>query len=262
MISFAAIVPHSPFLIPGIGKEKINKLAVTRQSLEDLAGKLSKANLDVLIIISAPRNAHFDTFSIILNKKYTADFEEFGDFETKLEFLPDLELTEKIRHEALDNDAPLILDSGTNIDYHFAVPLYYLARNKNFKIIPFCHTSGDLKSHFEMGRLMKSILMESNKRIGIIASGNLSHKSSEISPLGFSIAGEKFNNKFVELLETKNTAGLLGLDTKLLANIDESVVLPAIVLMGIIEKINYKPQIFSFEAPLGIGHLVCNFKFL
>ena len=262
MISFAAITPHTPLLIPSIGKDKSNKLAASKQSLEDLDKKLSKLNLDVLLVLSAPRQAHYDTFSIILNEKYNVDFKEFGDFETKLEFLPDLELIEKIRHEAIDHNIPFTLVHQYRLDYHYSVPLYYLARNKNLKIIPFCHTAGDAKSHFEIGRLMKTILMESNKKIGIIASGNLSYRSNEKSPLGFSKAGKQFNEKFVELLETKNTAGLLNIDKKMIAEADECAYLPTVLLMGIIEKINYKPQIFSVEAPLGVGHLICNFKFL
>lgn len=262
MISFAAIVPHPPLLIPKIGRDKINKLAITQQSFEDLDKKLAKANLDTLIIISAPRKAHHNVFSIILAEKYSTDFKEFGDFETKLEFPPDFELTEKIRHTALDSNIPFTLIHQPDLDYHFAVPLYYLARNKTLRIIPFCHTAGSLKNNFEMGRLMKTVLLESSKKIGILASGNLSHKSAEISPLGFSKAGKEFNDKFVELLETKNTAGLLNINPKIISEADESALLPAAVLAGIIEKINYKPQIFSFEAPLGIGYLVCNFKFL
>ena len=262
MISFAAIAPHSPLLIPGVSKDKSAKLAVTKQSLDDLDKKLSKINPDALLVISAPRGAHHSTFSIIAGDKYVADFKEFGDFETKMEFFPDSELTEKIRHAAIDNNIPFTLSHRPNLDYGFAVPLYYLARNKNFKIIPFCHTGGELKNNFEMGRLIKGILLESNKKIGIIASGNLSHGSNEKSPLGFSKAGKEFNDKFVELLETKNTAGLLSMDKKTVAEANESVLLPAALLLGIIEKINYKPQIFSTEAPLGVGYLVCNFKFL
>lgn len=262
MISFAAIAPHPPLLIPAIGKEHADKLKITKKALEDLEKKLDAANLETLIIISSHNKMHHDAFGILLNDKYTVSFKEFGDFETKLEFLPDFEIVEKIRHAAINNSIPLALIQEDEPDYSFGVPLYYLAKNKKIKIIPFLHTFGDPKNQYEMGRLIKAVSVESNKKIGIIASGHLSHKSSEQSPVGFSKKGEEFNKKFRELLETKNTAGILSFDKKFAADADESILLALSVLLGAIDKINYKPQTFSFESPLGIGYLVFNFKLL
>lgn len=262
MISFAAITPHPPLLIPAIGREHAEKLKITREALKDLEKKLEKAGLDTLIIISSHDKMHHDAFGILLNDRYFVSFKEFGDFETKLNFLPDLEIAEKIRHAAINHEIPLVLIHEDELNYSFGVPLYYLAKNKNIKIIPFLHTFGSPKNHYEMGRLIKAVAAQSNKKIGIIVSGHLSHKSSEASPAGFSKKGEEFNKKLRELLETKNTAGILSMDKKFLAEADESVIPALAVLLGVIDRTNYKPQTFSFEAPLGIGYLVFNFKLL
>ncbi|MBU4422085.1 MEMO1 family protein [Patescibacteria group bacterium] len=262
MISFAAITPHPPLLIPNIGKDKMEKLAVTKKAFLDLEEKIKKAKLDSLLIISSSAEMHSATYGIILSEKYKTDFKEFGDFTTKIELFPDVELIEKIRHTALDNNLPFNLSHNENLDYNFSVPLFYLLQDKKIKVIPFVRTYQGAKEHYELGRLIKKILAESNKKIGIIVSGNLSHRSNEKSPLGFSKNGKTFNDKFIELLETKNNAGLLSFPEKIVEEANESILLGTAMLMGIIDKINYKPQIFSFEAPLGIGYLVCNFKLI
>ncbi|PIR67077.1 MAG: hypothetical protein COU51_00610 [Parcubacteria group bacterium CG10_big_fil_rev_8_21_14_0_10_36_14] len=262
MISFAAITPHPPLLIPNIGKDKIEKLANTKKAFEDLEIKLKKLDIDSLLIISSSERMHSATYNIILSEKYKMDFKEFGEFETNMELCPDVELIEKIRHTALDNNLPFNLSHKENLDYTFGIPLFYLLQDKKIKVIPFVHTHQNPKAHYELGRLIKKILAESNKKIGIIVSGNLSHRSNEKSPLGFSKSGKEFNDKFIELLETKNTAGLLSLPEKMVEEANESILLPTAMLMGIIDKVNYKPQMFSFEAPLGIGYMVCNFKLL
>lgn len=262
MISFAAITPHVPLLIPSVAKENGNKLKITKEAMEDLQKKLEKADLDALLIISEHKKMHHDVFGILMSDKYNVGFKEFGDFETKLEFLPDLELIEKIRHTAIDNEIPLSLIHENNLEYTFGVPLYYLANKKSLKIIPFLHTYGDIKDQFEVGRHIKKILAESNKKIGVIASGHLSHKSSETGPSGFSKKGEEFNVKLRELLETRNTAGILSMDKKMLEEVNESITPALGVLLGIIDRVNYKPQTFSFEAPLGVGYLVFNFKLM
>jgi len=230
--------------------------------MEDLCKKLEKENLDTLIIISEHKKMHHDAFGILLCDKYEVDFKEFGDFETKMEFFPDLELIEKIRHTAIDNEVPFSLIHEDRLEYTFGVPLYYLGNKKPIKIVPLLHTYSDIKDQFEMGRMIKQVLTESNKKIGILASGHLSHKSADMSPAGFSKKGEEFNTKLKELLETKNTAGILSLDKKMLEEADESITPALGILMGIIDRVNYKPQTFSFEAPLGVAYMVFNFKLL
>lgn len=262
MINFAAITPHPPLLIPNIGKENTERLQTTKEAMEDLEEKLITADIETLVIISSYRKTHHDTYGIVYNENYITDFEEFADFETKIKFLPDLKIIEKIRHTATDNHIPLNLIHSKKLDYGYSVPLYHLCQNKNIKIVPFSHTYDGVKKHYELGRFIKSILTETNKKIGIIASGNLSHRSNESSPLGMLKEGKEFNDKFIELIETKNTSGLLGIDEKKTETAEQSILLPTSLLMGIIDKINYKPQVFSFEAPLGIGYLVCNFKLL
>lgn len=260
MLSFAAITPHPPLLIPAIGKEHAEKLKNTLKALEDLEKKIGAADLDTLIIISSHHKMHHDAFGILMNDKYVVSFKEFGDFETKLEFRTDFEIIEKIRHAAINNNIPLTLIQEDELDYSFGVPLYHLAKNKKINIIPFLHTFGEPKEQYEMGRLIKAVAVQSNKKIGVVASGHLSHKSNQLSPAGFSKKGEEFNKKLRELLETKNTAGILSMDKKLIAEADESIFLALSVLLGVMDKLNYKPQTFSYEAPLGIGYLVFNFK--
>jgi len=262
MISFAGIVPHPPLLIPAVGKDKIKQLEETKKGMEDIAKKIADANLDILIIISASHKMHTDAFGILLAPKYTTNFKEFGDFETHNEVLPDLEIIEKIRHSAIDKNIPFTLIHEENIDYTFGVPIHFLISGEKTKVIPIVTSHLDIKSHYELGRIIKTVITNSNKRIGIIASGSLSHKSTSNSPSGFSPKGLEFNEKIKELLETKNTAGLLTLDQKLIKDANESIISSLALLMGVMEKANYKTQIFSYEAPLGVGYIVANLKLL
>lgn len=230
--------------------------------MKDLEQKLVAAGIDTLIIISEHKKMHYDTFGILLSDKYKINFKDFGDFETKMEFLPDLELIEKIRHAAIDREIPFSLIHEENLSYTFGVPLYCLADKKPIKIVPLLFNSLDIKDQFELGRIIKQILAESNKKIGILASGHLSYKSKETGPAGFSKKGEEFNIKLRELLETKNASGIISMDKKLIEEAEQSIMPPLAILLGIIERINYKPQTFSFEAPFGVGYLVFNFKLL
>jgi aromatic ring-opening dioxygenase LigB subunit len=260
MLNFAALTPHPAILIPTVGKDNVMKLAKTKKAMEDLAKKFDEAQIETLIIISSHAKMHLDAFSILFSPKYFTDFKEFGDLKTRLEYAPDYELTEQIRHTATDRGLRLTLSDGSDLDWSFAVPLYFLAGTRKIKIIPFLHSFSELKDHFDMGQIIKRVIAQTNKRVGVIASGNLSHRSSEKSPAGMSLRGKEFNDKLKELIETKNTAGTLLLDNTLIKEARECIISPLAVLMGVLDKTNYDPEIYSYEAPLGIGHMVCNFK--
>lgn len=260
MISFAAITPHPPLLIPNIGKENLEKLKETEQGLEKLKNELLKSEVEVLIIISSYSRMHHDAFSIIFDEEYSTDFKEFGDFNTKMKFKPDVELIEKLKHAAMGKNIPFTLTHSKFLDYAYGVPLYHLAEENKIKIIPLSYAYKDLKSEFEFGKVIKKVIAPLKKRVGVIASGNMSHRSTEASPVGFSVKGKEFNDKFIEIIQTKNTVGLLAIEEKMAQDAEESILLPTAILMGAIDKLNFKSKILSYESPFGVGYLVCNFE--
>ena len=79
-LAFAAITPHPPLLIPGIGKDKLSTLTNTKKSLELLEQELYTAKPHVIIIIS-PHSSIFDqAFSVNAHTSFRSTFEKFGDF--------------------------------------------------------------------------------------------------------------------------------------------------------------------------------------
>lgn len=249
-------------IIPSIGKENLTKAQKTKKAMDDLAKALKAADIETLVVISSHAKMHLKTYGVLFAPEYKTNFKEFGDLETEMKFYPDAEIIEKIRHGMLDagNGCTLIQDEA--LDWGFAVPLWSLVKDQKIKIVPMTHSFLDTKNHFETGQIIKKILLASNKRIGIIASGNLSHRSSEGSPAGFSVKGKEFNEKLKELIETKNAAGVLSMDKKLISEAKECLTHSLAVLLGIMDKINYNPEIYSMESPLGVGYMVCNLKIL
>ena len=83
MLSFAAICPHPPIIIPTIGRDDLNKVKKTVEAMETLANQLAKINPEVLIIISPHGPIFPDAFCLNLAEKYTGNFQMFGDMATK-----------------------------------------------------------------------------------------------------------------------------------------------------------------------------------
>jgi AmmeMemoRadiSam system protein B len=195
-----------------------------------------------------------------LNPKFEINFEEFGDFTSKLNLEGDVGNAYKIR-EHLETRAPLQLISQEKLDHGCGVPLYLLTKNiPKLKIIPLYYSNLTLEAHFNFGKLMQREIQVNKDRIAVVASGDLSHRLSKNAPAGYSPKGSKFDNKLIELLQNKKTQSILGMNEKLINEAGECGLRSIIILLGIMNGIEYKPEKLSYEGPFGVGYLSMNFK--
>jgi AmmeMemoRadiSam system protein B len=259
-IVFSAITPHSPILIPQIGKDNINHLTQTIKAFDKLKKALDKSNAETILLISPHGNIQENVFSINLSPKFFADFEDFGDFATKDTYIGNIGLTHKLR-EALETKAPLQLISNEQLDYGVSVPLHLLLdHNKKIKIIPLYYSGLDYKAHFKFGQLMKQELLKRRESIAIIASGDLSHRLTKTAPGGYNPRAKKFDAKINKFLLAKDLPAILKLDRKLIMEAGECGLKSILILLGMLDKINYKPHLLSYEYPFGIGYLTMNLE--
>jgi MEMO1 family protein len=260
MLVFAGICPHPPILIPTIGKDNIKQIKDTVEAMKKLEQDLYAAKPEVIVIISPHGEMIPDAFCLNLNTEYKANFEEFGDFTTKMNFKSSPLLALKIK-ERVENELPLILSSSESIDHGAAVPLFYLTKHlKDVEIIPICYSFLDYDKHYQFGQLLKKELAKSEKRIAVIASGDLSHALTKDAPAGYSPKGAEFDKELVTLLKRKDIPGILKMKPKLIEDAAECGFRSFAILFGIIEEYKFEVDVLSHEGPFGVGYLVANFK--
>lgn len=259
-IVFSAIVPHSPLFIPTIGKENLNQLAASVKAYKELEDNLYAANPESIIIISPHGLIQSDAFTMNLSPKFTVDFEEFGEFATKMEFEGDIGLAYKIR-ERMETRASLQLVTEERLDHGCGVPLYMIASNlRKIKLIPLYYSDLNLKTHYEFGQLIKRELVYNKDRVAIIASGDLSHTLTKNAPAGYSSKAAKFDQKIIECVKNKKNQDILRLDAKLIDEVKECGLKSISILLGMLDGLEYEPKILSYEYPFGVGYLVAGFK--
>jgi aromatic ring-opening dioxygenase LigB subunit len=257
---FAAITPHPPLLIPNIGKDELKKIDRTKKALEQLEQDLYLAKPDVVAIISPHGSLFPDAFSVNAHTHFISSFEQFGDFSTKLEWTGADNLAARIAHRANLENLPLQLISEEHIDHGSSVPLFYLTQHfSNLRVLPIGYSALDVKVHLQFGEVLKDIFMETEKRVAVIASGDLSHGLTTDAPAGFSKVGKEFDQKLIEMLETRNTTGIMGMDSKLVEDAAECGFRSFLILLGILKNMNYNFKNYSYEGPFGVGYLVGNF---
>ncbi|MFA5029519.1 MAG: AmmeMemoRadiSam system protein B [Patescibacteria group bacterium] len=257
---FAAIVPHPPILIPTIGKENLEKIQKTQKAMERLEQDLYASKPDILIIISPHGEVQHDFFTINLSNQYQISFNDFGDFATKLETGGDTILI-SVNKEKINSRSPINIISEPNLDHGIGVPFYYLGQHlKETKLIPIYFSLLDNLAHLEFGKNLKEAIMGTEKRVAVVASGDLSHCLTENAPAPFSPAGKEFDEKLIALLKNGDTQGVINLEPKFIESAAECGLRSILILLGVLNNISFQSEILSYEAPFGVGYLVANFK--
>lgn len=257
---FAAITPHPPLLIPEIGREHCDKIKKTIDGMKTMEEKLYAAKPDIIIVVSPHGPVLADSFLFNLADEYMVNFKEFGDFSIEMKFEGDVHFINQIKGDIYDK-TPVIISSEINLDHGAGVPLYYLTKHlKNFKIIPVSYSLLDYTAHVNFGNALKDDIFNSNKRIAVIASGDLSHRLTKDSPGGYSPRGQEFDEKLIRLLQEKKTNDIVNLDPKLIEEAHECGLRSILILLGLLERFNYEFELLSYEWPLGVGYLVGNYK--
>ena len=257
---FSAIVPHPPILIPAVGKENLEKVASTQAALKSLERDIYAAKPDILIIISPHGQIDPDHFTINLADQFEINFESFGDFSAPLKVSGNISLMTNDR-DRLSAKSPINIISEPQLDHGIGIPFYYLGRNlPNIKIIPIHFSLLDNQAHLEFGKNLKEAILNTAKRIAVIASGDLSHCLTENAPAKFNPAGKEFDDMLIKLLKKEDAQGIVNLDKILIENAAECGLRSILILLGILNHIKFQTKILSYEAPFGVGYLVANLE--
>lgn len=258
MLCFSALAPHPPIMIPNVGGKNLKKIKNTVSAMEKLSDMLAEKKPDSLIIISPHGVLLPQAFTINLSPNLNASFKNFGDFITEMIFLNDTVLAQTIKEETT---LPTIYSNSEELDHGAAAPLFYLTKKiKDLPIVPLGYCFLSYEEHFKFGFELQKIINKTEKKIAVIASGDLSHRLTPDAPAGFSPQGNIFDEKLVNLIKEKETQGILNLDKHLIEEAGECGLRSLIILLGILNHIEYRPKILSYEGPFGVGYLVANFE--
>lgn len=258
---FSCIVPHPPIIIPEIGKGEIKKTNKTIIALKDLEKDFRESRPDTVLVVSPHSPLYPDAFTVSKSAKYSGNFFNFGEFDINMEFSGDVDLAGKIKKEAERVEIPIQLIDNSEMDHGAMVPLYYLSQNYDkFKIVLANFSFKSLKDNYEYGRAIRRVLdLEKDRKLAVIASGDLSHRITENAPAGYHPDGKRFDKELIGLLKNNQVNKILDLDPVYIENAGECGLRSIVILLGILSKSKYNINIFSYEAPFGVGYVVARF---
>ncbi len=259
-LNFAGLAPHPPLLIPEIGKEDLKKVADTAVSMRKLAHIFGEAEIETLIIISPHGLIYPDRFNISAMPKSFGTLAQFDQPNITFEYNNDLELVENIAEAANKEGIPFVpYDNGGEfyeLDHGAMVPLYYLrtAQEMGLKIVNISYSNLDRAKHFAFGQIIGEVAKKYAGRVGILASGDLSHQLIQIPET------KTYDEQLINDLKNKQIQDILFYEDDIIDNWFECGFRSILILLGALDQMNYEPQILSYEGPFGVGYAVANFE--
>jgi AmmeMemoRadiSam system protein B len=265
MIVSATLMPHSPIIIPEIGGKDSKKIQTTVSAMEGIAEFISDSDPDTIVIISPHSLIWNDFFIFPNNSKIKGSMFDFGHPEIEYELKIDLKLaTEIFKKIGKKNLAISFFDNEkefADLDHGLLVPLHFILKETtSFKILPLSISFLSYQEHIKYGKSLFDIFQKSPKRISIIASGDLSHQLKPWEKKQYT--GEKFDNTIIENLKKQNYENIFNLDAELIENAGECGYRSLLILLGILENIEHKSEVLSYEGPFGIGYCCIKFDIL
>ena len=258
------IVPHPPLIIPDIGKGEERRIQDTINAYIAISKEIAKIAPDTIIISSPHAHLYADYFHISAQSKGEGDLHQFGAPKIKIEVDYDESLINKISLEAINQDIPTGTSGKLNLplDHGTMVPLYFINQYyKSYKLIRISPSGLSPVDHYKLGKMIQSVIPE-DKKVVWVASGDLSHKLKKDGPYGLSKEGPIFDKKLTEAIAKGDFKKLLTFNSHFVRKAGECGLTSFIMMSGVLDGYQVKPNLLSYEGTFGVGYAVAMFEVL
>lgn len=265
----AYILPHPPILVPEVGKGDEGRAEMTLNAMKQAAGEIL-AQSPTTIILATPHGPVFHDFIYISTlPRLIGNLGRFGAQKTKIDLENNTELVNRIIKIAaaanincggLNDDIAERFKVTRMLDHGAVVPLYFIcSKFKDFKLVHISIAGLPMQELYKFGRCISKAVKESCEKVVFIASGDLSHRLSDISPYGFDKRGPEYDEFLVNTIREVKPERLLTLDEGLSESAGECGSRSFIMMFGALDGCPIKSNVYSYEGPFGIGYAVASF---
>ncbi len=270
MITYAALSPHPPLLIPEIGGERIQDVAATVAGIEYMAKELVDSYPETVVFITPHGNVFSDAISALSEPGLEGDFSNFGNHNKRTSYQNDSELLQEISQRAssaninfilLDKDTALYNQLNPRLDHGIMLPLYYLQKAglSDVKVVAISVAYISLLELFNFGTLIRDAAEALGRRVAIMASGDMSHRLKDEGPYDYHPDGQRFDAEVKKLLAAGDVQSFLDMPEQLRENAGECGYRSLVMMFGALDGRKITSRVFSYEGPFGVGYLTAGF---
>lgn len=263
MITGAFMVPHPPLIVPEIGRGEEQKIQDTIDAYHEAGRRIGGLKPETIVLISPHQVMYADYFHISPGKEAEGDFSQFGAGQVRFQVRYDMEFVENLckLSDAGDIPAGIAGERDRRLDHGTMVPLYFVNQYwKDYQLVRVGLSGLPLTAHYELGRRIRETAEALERRIVIIASGDLSHRLKADGPYGYKKEGPEYDSRIMQVMESGDFGELLEFSDDFCEKAGECGHRSFTIMAGALDRMEVKARRLSYEGPFGVGYGICTYE--
>jgi AmmeMemoRadiSam system protein A/AmmeMemoRadiSam system protein B len=254
---FTGIAPHPPIMVPEVGREAAGEVRLSIEAMEELTRRLVESGAETVVLISPHAPLEASAFVAYQEPKLYGDFGNFRAPGTVVEAALDEELLSAITSAARAEGYKVAGVSGYDLDHGTSVPLYFLQRyGWRGKVVALGYSFLSNEDHLRFGSCIKRAIEEVARPVGMVASGDLSHRLKPGAPAGFNSEAHLFDEEVIASLRACDPSRIININHDLRKLAGECGYRSMLVAFGASADAEQACEVLNYEAPFGVGYLV------
>lgn len=259
----AYVVPHPPLIVPAVGCGEERAIHETIDAYREVARRIAVHAPETIVVISPHAPLFRDCFHLSTGDAGHGDMGQFGAWDVSMNVPYDGALTSAMGACARKHAVPLC-GSGMRmgqLDHATFVPLWFVNEvYEGYRMVRVGLSGLAPEEHRALGRCIAEAAEDLDRRVVVLASGDLSHKLKADGPYGFAPEGPKFDREITALFAAGDFEGLFAFDEAFADAAAECGLRSFQIMAGALEGVSCTHELLSYEGPFGVGYAVAAFE--
>lgn len=251
----AVLMPHAPVLVAPVGGARGKAAARSLRAMRAAAAVVSNHQPDTVVVLSPHAPRRHGAFGMWSDVRLRGSFCQFGQPEVLIDLPNDLRLVRAIADEARQGGQETWYIRHESLDHGALVPLWFLSQagwTGPAVVLGLKYPGeGGLR---EVGCAVAAAGRALNRRVAIIASGDLSHRLTPGAPCGFHARAHEFDEAFIHLIGTGDYRELGRINPELRELAAEDAVDTTLIAAAAVNWNFTGHQLLNYEGPYGVGY--------
>lgn len=261
-IMAAFMVPHPPLIVPEIGRGEERKIQRTIETYRKIAERIGQLQPDTIVLTSPHQVMYADYFHISPGKGAKGDFGQFRAGQVKMEVPYDEIFVENLCKlaDARNLSAGIMGEREKRLDHGTMVPLYFVNQFwKDYKLVRIGLSGLPFARHYELGQCIKETTEVLDRKVVLIASGDLSHHLKEDGPYGYRKEGPEYDARIMDVMGRGEFGELLEFSEDFCEKAGECGHRSFAIMAGALDRTEVIAERLSYEGPFGVGYGICGY---
>lgn len=268
-ITAAFMAPHPPLIIPQVGRGQERTIQQTIDAYDAIAKTIGEKKPETVVLISPHQTMYADYFHIAPGMQARGDFGKFGAQDVKLEVRYDVSFVKELcgRVEAARLPAGTEGEIDRRLDHGTMVPLYFVNKYwADYELVSVGLSGLSYQLHYELGKHIQETARSLDKRVVIIASGDLSHRLKADGPYGYAKEGPEYDRRIMTAMGKGDFKELFDFTEDFCKKAGECGHRSFTMMAGALEAeaselgASIYARRLSYEGPFGVGYGICAYE--